>query len=327
MYEHLCPWIDLETSVLYAGEPCLLLLVLVWLSSVCDTAQLLTLSKWMLRVVCGGPKMMRYLISFDSRIHTTDLRNHSFLATTTTSTNIMGGDDLDDDDNQWIQPVRGSGSTNPHDSEGDNDRDNSSSGPLEMATTIAKRRPPAVSESTDETTLETKKPRIEAARSSSSLAQARLLVQAGIDIQDQDSRQCTQFLSTMIQHYTLVVQHTHSTDDDNTNDTTTATDKSMVPSTKLLAQYCLGRSSSSLSNGTLMESIKELVAVKQLKQWKVVGSPCIVRCFAHAPIRTCASTLVRAHGRRWPTIPFRLARATPQLLCAHVCHLSLSVIL
>jgi hypothetical protein len=227
----------------------------------------------------------------------------------------MGGDDLDDDDNQWIQPVRaggggGGGSTKDAyspDREGDDDGDHSSSEPLmssSWSSAVQRPRP----ESTDETTPETKKSRIEATRSSSSslsqAAQARLLVQAGIHLQDQDSHQCAQFLSTMVQHYTLVVEHNH----DVTNETAAAA-KSTVPDTKLLAQYCLGRLSSSsssshaASNGTL-ERIKELVSVKQMKQWKVVGSPCIVRFGAVRRSRRAVHTLGQ--------IPLPGVRTTPQ---------------
>jgi hypothetical protein len=225
----------------------------------------------------------------------------------------MGGDDLDDyDDNQWIQPVRGGGggstkeSYSHNDSEGENDSGENSSSEL-----TGKRQRRSLPEPTtpDETTPDTKKSRTEAAArsslssSSSSLAQARLLVQAGIDIQNQDSNACAQFLSTLIQHYTLVAQqHNHvtvNTDDNDDNDDTdtaeAAAAKRGVPScTKLLlAQYCLGRSmsSSSSKNGTttLMERIKELVAVKQLKQWNVVQSPCIVRLLLwRATMRFCA---------------------------------------
>jgi hypothetical protein len=226
----------------------------------------------------------------------------------------MGGDDLDDyDDNQWIQPVRGGGgggstkeSYSHNDSEGENDSGENSSSEL----TGKRQRSLPEPTTPDETTPDTKKSRTEAAArssSSSSLAQARLLVQAGIDIQNQDSNACAQFLSTLIQHYTLVAQqHNHvtvtTTDDDNDNDTDTAeaaaaaaaaaADKRSVPScTKLLlAQYCLGRSSSKNGTTTLMERIKELVAVKQLKQWNVVQSPCIVRLLLllRATLRFCA---------------------------------------
>jgi hypothetical protein len=249
---------------------------------------------------------MQYPISCESRIYTTALGTiHSI-----TTKNTMGGDDLDDDDNQWIQPVRaggggggGGGSTKDAYSperEGDDDGDNSSSEPLMSSWSSAVQRPRP--ESTDETTRETKKSRIEATRSSSSLsqaAQARLLVQAGIHLQDQDSNQCAQFLSTMVQHYTLVVEHNH----DVTNDTAAAA-KSTVPDTKLLAQYCLGRSSSSssshaASNGTL-ERIKELVSVKQMKQWKVVGSPCIVRFCAVRRSRRAVHTLGHVHQSPLP---------------------------
>jgi hypothetical protein len=255
------------------------------------------------------------------------LRSEPFipLHNDTLSTATMGGDDLDDyDDNQWIQPVRGGGDGSTKESYSHNDSEGENDGQQQLEMTphqlTGKRQRRSLPESTtpDETTPDTKKSRTEAAArssSSSSLAQARLLVQAGIDIQNQDSNACAQFLSTLVQHYTLVAQqHNHvtvttTTDDNDTDTAAAAAAKRSVPScTKLLlAQYCLGRSSSKNGTTTLMERIKELVAVKQLKQWNVVQSPCIVRflLLLRATMRFCARSdmcvcvCVRAV---WPSI-------------------------
>lgn len=224
----------------------------------------------------------------------------------------MGGDDLADDF-QWDRPVRGEGGGSDEDTNGVN------------STTASKRRTNRNDDDDDDETDAAGPPSSKKAKGSSSSAAettttralpssspSLVLLQAGKDLFLQSPIECATFLTTAVQHYSMMMTMTEeastltTTNHDDTNDSdheTTVqkpdnnnnTDKAVnFLSVPVVAQFCLGPlpSSSSQKNdendadhSLLLRCIRHAISMKKMKQWKTVASPCVVRTTTnrHAP--------------------------------------------
>lgn len=171
---------------------------------------------------------------------------------------MMGGDDLDDD--QWNQPVRGS----DDDDEG-SDAGGAENGKHEIKTN---KRKSELSKST--MTADDDREEAQQTKTKKQKSPAQLLLQAGRNIEQQDSIQQAAFLTTAVQHYSLLESQLENEGGDK------AVAQMTKPNLEIMPHHCLGQADTTNCN-TLIERIREAVAVKKMKQWKNVGSPCVVR--------------------------------------------------
>jgi hypothetical protein len=214
----------------------------------------------------------------------------------------MGGDDLDDDDQLlWIQPVRDSSAL-----EEDDDADDQ------------KLKRPLVDNKNDDhhvnNEIDTrKKVKKETFSSGSLLSTTQLLLKVGRTIDQQTNMEQAQFLTTAIRHYTLIQSSGSTSDknmttDDNNGAETNGAEieanddlKEQQALITILPQHCLGSDHLSIarpvgrivqepdspSSSVWLDRIRQVVSLKTLREWKHIGSPCVVR-YSHSGCLHCS---------------------------------------
>lgn len=109
----------------------------------------------------------------------------------------------------------------------------------------------------------------------------QLLLEAGRRLDQQDSTQQAAFLTTALQHYSLLEQKQHRNDN---------------AKPEILPSYCFAINKD--EDGTrlpLVDRIRQAVSVQKMKKWKHAGSPCVVRMLvartlhSHLNVCECAS--------------------------------------
>ena len=106
----------------------------------------------------------------------------------------------------------------------------------------------------------------------------QFLLLAGRNVARQDCVQQATFLTTALQHYTLLEQR-HS-DQPTDHDT-------VVEKLTIFPAHCVGGTTTSTTannnntttTGTLLDHIRRAISVPKMKKWKHTGSPCVVRTF------------------------------------------------
>lgn len=165
----------------------------------------------------------------------------------------MGGDDLDDEHLMWIQKVKATHSESSDDDVNDKSLDD------EKNTKGKKRKLDTAVALTTEPLDQKKK----------SKSPAQLLLQSGRNIELQDAVEQAAFLTTAVKHYSLLEQQQQI--DANG-------DVASTESLEILPQYCLGKPTTNCTKeSSLLDRVREAISVKKMKQWKNVGSPCVVR--------------------------------------------------
>jgi hypothetical protein len=232
----------------------------------------------------------------------------------------MGGDDLDDDDDiMWMKPVRGGGLLNDDDNDDDDDDDDDDDADKTAHdTTNPKKRQSQTNVNDDNTkgdalmnetksafiiVSSSKKRKKESNSSNNSHhnhnSPTQLLLQLGRTIHEQSTIEQAKYLTTAIQHYSLLslsstkatttnpenkdetnIISNNDNDDDNKNEVTNILPQHCLDTTSIRAtgQPTTNTTTSSLSLSNHWSTyIRQMVSMKTLREWKHVGSPCIVR--------------------------------------------------
>lgn len=143
----------------------------------------------------------------------------------------MGGEDIADDDLVWTQPVVASDESDGGDSVADD-----AAGDDDVVDKAAATEP---------------------ARKKAKTPQ-QLLIQAGRDLEQQDTKEQAVFLSTAMSHYRLLAA---------TNDDSREKKVEIQPHHLVKAK----------EGDTLVDRIRNVVSFKRMKQWKHKSCPCVVR--------------------------------------------------
>ena len=168
----------------------------------------------------------------------------------------MGGDDLDDtEDLHWIRPVRG-----------ESGKDDDSSSIDDRSPTNKRVRPEASNEANN------KKVKREDSTQ-------QVLWKAGRNLHQQSHVEQAQFLTTAIRHYALLQQSSVVATDEATEEG--------AAQISILPHHCLKNEDVSELEATdgashWLHRIRQVVSLKTLRDWKPVGSPCVIVICASA---------------------------------------------
>jgi hypothetical protein len=181
----------------------------------------------------------------------------------------MGGDDLDDsEDLCWIRPVRG---------ESGNDDDSSAASDDSPSNKKRGRFSNDSIDPSDEVNVNKK-----VKKEPASLSTQQVLWKAGHDLDQQTTVEQAQFLTTAMRHYALLQISSTSIDQE-------ASPEDDVSKISILSHHCLKNDDMPESGTTDVSSsspwlnhIRPVVSLKTLRDWKPIGSPCIVVICASA---------------------------------------------
>ena len=161
---------------------------------------------------------------------------------------VRMGDDLASDDEDWIADVKVSDNDEASDNGNDSDTspvNNKSLGKRKIVETV-----------TDDDGDEDIKPK-QSKKKKKRQSRDKLLLQAGRSIEEQSPQEQAAFLSTALQHYTLM---------DLSSSSNSTRELSIQPDHFTTS-----------AKASLLERMKDaLSSFKKLKKWKTVGSPCVV---------------------------------------------------